>query len=161
MHKEKSKKSERAYMDFPAGTWTISFGLATMNNYPWAMGLINLIETEDPDRKYVGAIQFNEKVNIVDNTPFPLYVDFHHEDGAIHFHILGATKDFDQNAPLPPQYHFKFDGICKVENNETVLSGTGGVPSAFCPRLGGPDADGDNVIWRSGGPTDPPHKPSN
>lgn len=163
MHKEKNKKSDRKYIDFPAGTWTINFGLEDMGNYPWTMGVINLIETEDPNQKYVGAIQFNEKVNLVFNTPFPLHIEFDHEAGSIYFHILGASKDFDKDAPLPPEFHFKFRGKYEPDvNGKKTLSGTGGVPTSFCPpkpRL--PEEDGQTVNWTSEGHGDPHHKPSN
>jgi hypothetical protein len=165
MHKDKSKESKPRRVDFPAGTWTISFGLENMENYPWTMGLINLIETEDPNRRYVGAIQFNEKVNIVDNTPFPLHIDFHQESGSIHFHILGAARDFDQDAPLPPEFHFMFNGTYEPDDDGNMtLSGTGGVPTRFCPpskvKPGLPEEDGQTVNWTSEGHGDSHPKPS-
>jgi hypothetical protein len=158
MHKEKNQKPGRKYHEFPAGTFTIKFGLENTTNYPWTMGLINLIETDDPEQRYVGAIQFDEKVGVVDNTPYPLQVEFEPEPGTINFHVMGATKDFDTGSPIPPEYHFMFYGNCELDGAEVVLSGNGGVPSRFCPDLGGPGADGDNVNWTSKGNTDPHHK---
>jgi len=164
MHKEKSKKSEHLCEDFPAGQWFIKFGLEDMPDYPWDMGLINLIEIEGADPRFIGAIQFSGDVKTVDNKPFPLHVEF--LDGAIHFHIMGSTQDFD---PInDPYFHFKFDGVCEMVNNEIVLSGTGGVPASFVPDTPSRDkakshrlrADGDSVIWLSKNPVEPPDKHS-
>jgi len=164
MHKEKSKKSEHLCADFPAGQWIIQAWVEGQDGSKWDMGLINLIETEGADPRFVGAIQFGGDVKRVANNPFPLYV--HYEDGAIHFHILGATQDFD---PVnDDNFHFKFDGFCEVVNGEKVLFGTGGVPAQFVPDPPPHDkakrrplrGDGDNVTWTSKNPIAPPDKHS-
>jgi hypothetical protein len=167
MHKEKSEKSSRTEMPFPEGRHTIWFGTSDQQEHPWVLGLINLVSIEvDEDITYVGAIRFGEKVNVIPDYPYPLYVTFDPANRAIHFHIQGASRSFNENG-LDPRFHFKFNGTCWWEGEKIVFSGTGGVPSSFCPRTGSPrkakpglpDEDGEDVNWTSKGITDPPHKP--
>ena len=149
MYKEKSKKSSQTDVPFPKGAREIYFGPTEENNNVWVLGYLNLIETATGG--YTGAIQFGEKVNIVDNTPFPLNVEY--EDGTIEFHVVGATKDFDHEGPIPPEYHFMFNGICVMDPEGVVLLGTGGVPNGFSPS-DLPTGDGQTVRWTSEGPGD-------
>lgn len=163
MSKEKNKESAKADVPFPEGAREIYFGPTEENNNVWGLGRINLIlrESEDPDQRYIGAIKFGEKVSAkVANEAFPLHVSFN-PNGTIHFHILGASKDFNQDDTLPPEYRFRFHGTCRIdEDNKVVLSGGGGVPASFSPKPGAPNEDGEDVNWTSKGLQDPQHKPS-
>jgi hypothetical protein len=164
MHKETSKKSSRTDVPFPEGVIEIYFGPTAENNNVWVLGTLNLIETEDGS--YQGAIQFGEKVNVIPNTPFPLQVTY--VDDGIEFHVIGATKYFDQDSPIPPGYHFVFSGKCIQELEKIVLFGTGGVPADFCPETGSPSKaksrpptdPGEPVNWTSEGPGQTHHKHS-
>jgi hypothetical protein len=159
MHKEKSEKSSRKEMPFPEGKHTIWFGPSEQQEDQLVLGLINLVSLAvDDDITYVGAIRFGEKVNVIPDDPYPLYVTFDPEDRAIHFHVQGATRNFNENE-LDPRFHFMFDGTCWWEGEKIVFSGTGGVPASFCPQTGSPGkaksgpptGDGQTVNWTSKG----------
>jgi hypothetical protein len=155
MHKEKSKKTTRTVHSFPEGKHFIWFGPSEEEKHKWFMGVINLISlpTTDPEGDYVGAIQFNKDVGEIGELPFPLEVEFHPWDGAIQFHVKGATGKFPQ--PVPPEYQFMFDGFTDGED----LWGIGGVPESFIPP-DPPAEPGEPVTWTSRGPGDEHPKPS-
>ena len=168
MHKE--EKSSRHAVEFPAKCWDLEIKLQGMSKEMIPLGRLNLVETEDPIKPYVGAILFYDDPQFRDvkDKPFPVdIISFDHHTGAIEFHILGATALF--NPGTPAQYRFVFTGIYeRNEHGEMWLHGRGGVPRGFCSQFEAPGKrdfalpgdDGEDVIWRSGGPTDPSRKRS-
>lgn len=169
MRKKRNEESLPPAFEFPEKCWAISFKNAESSKEMIHLGHLNLIESEDSPERYVGAILFadDEQFGDVKNKPFPVkIIDFNHQTGAINFQILGATTLFAPNTPVP--YQFVFTGSYQEVGGQMTLSGEGQVPSGFCPKSeapgnaksGLPGDEGDTVIWRSGGPTDPPHKPS-
>jgi hypothetical protein len=168
MLKEKRKKSPRIYVPSPEGARPLYFGPTEERNNEWPLGIINIIEVDDAEPRYIGAIQFSEDVKTVSNKPYPLHIEFDLDSGEIHFHIQGATKEFDNTTPIPPADHFMFDGICALDQQGNVaLSGTAGVPPGFIPENGKsgkaksdpPTDPGEPVTWTSEGPgtTHPKH----
>ncbi|MGH9754963.1 MAG: hypothetical protein ACREA2_19470 [Blastocatellia bacterium] len=157
------RKSSPTAVEFPAGDWKISFKLKDTND-PWTfMGYLNLVSSESSIEHYVGAIEFDDNSHFgeVANKPFPAnIISFDPQDGAIYFQILGAATLYNPNTPVPYQFFFEGTYAYDDDTKKMELSGEGKVPFGFCPRSGPPGDEGDTVKWRSGGPTDPPHKPS-
>lgn len=164
----KEKTSSPPAVEYPGKLWSLYFNIEGTPKEMIPLGRLNLIESENSTVRYLGAIQFHDAPQFkeVKDKPFPVNIlSFNPQTGAIEFQILGAATLFNPSTPVP--YQFVFTG--KYEQNEQgemTLSGEGKVPQGFCPqsdlpgktRSGLPGEDGENVVWTSGGPTDPPPK---
>jgi hypothetical protein len=150
MRKEKSEKTTQLDVIFPEGIHKIWFGPSEGHDTEWILGYINLISIlTDDETTYVGAIHFHQDLKEVGDEPYPLAITFHPEDGAIHFHVQGATRKFNDN--VDSQFRFIFNGTCEETSEGIVISGSGGVPQGFIPS-GPPTEPGDPVSWTSRGP---------
>ncbi len=167
MRKEKRKTSSRRAVEFPAKYWNIYFSASDEPKEMIPLGRLNLVETENETERYVGAMYFHDDPQFGDvrSKPFPVSVIyFDPQSGAIEFQIMGAATLFAPDTPV--QFQFVFTGAYEQDGEgEMWLHGQGRVPQGFCPQTGKaksglPGDDGEDVIWRSGGPTEPPHKRS-
>lgn len=159
-HKEKSKKSAPSGVEFPVGSWEIQFTLENTNDKLAILGGLCLACPENPIGNTL-TFDNNPHYEGIANGTFPInIISYDIETGLIHFQILGAADLYKPHTPPPYQFYFKGVYAYNEKTNQMEFDGTGTAPLGFYPGRRLPDADGDNVTWTSGGPVDPPHKPS-
>jgi hypothetical protein len=152
MHKEKSEKSRKSDVSFPAGDWSVSIRDDTVN-----MGRLNLAGVSQSSEQDIGTVNFanNNNFGPIKDRGFSAEGVFDPETGVIYFKLPAAAEEY--NSKTSPPYQFVFIGwYCKPDE----MCGKARVPKGFGLQPGNLGEDGDDVTWIAKGITDPPHKHS-